>query len=385
MVSERKNQSVWIGIIAAMIVGISLLHYTTPTLKWQYHLIYMQSYFVPILFAAFQFGIKGGLGTAIAISLIYFPHIMLQWGGLVETNLMRFMQILLFNIIGYITGLKAQRENEEKRRYQQAARKLEKSLELLKKQSEELEELEEQVRQADRLAVVGELSASMAHEVRNPLSAIRGAVEILKDELPREKQTTEFLEILLQEIERLNQVVENYLGLARRQAYRKTLFDLREIIRNVHFLLQSRALKESISLKINIPDDPLMVEADPDQVRQILINLVLNALQAMDHPGTVLIEAQQVSSLQNSINVPSRVPSDQKYIHLCVHDQGKGMTPEEIRNIFDPFYTTRADGTGLGLAIVRRIVEQNRWDIKVESEPGKGTRFILKFYQSPEP
>jgi len=384
MVSERKNQILWIIFIAAMVIGISLLHYTTSTMKWQYHLIYMQSYFVPILFAAFRFGIKGGLGTAIAISLIYFPHIMLQWGGLVETNLMRFLQILLFNIIGYITGLKAQRENEEKMRYQRAARELEKSLHLLKKQSEELEELEEQVRLADRLAVVGELSASLAHEVRNPLSAIRGAVEILQDELPREKQTAEFFQILLQEIERLNQVMENYLGLARRQTYRITLFDLREVIQNVHFLLQSRARKESISLKINLPDEPLMVEADPNQVRQILINLVLNALQAMDRPGEVLIEARHTPSPPKSSDGKSPGQSDQNYIQLCVQDQGKGMAPEEIEKIFDPFYTTKSNGTGLGLAIVRRIVEQNRWDIKVESEPGKGTRFILKFPNSPE-
>lgn len=384
MADERKNKILWIIFIVVMVVGISLLHYTTPTMKWQYHLIYMQGYFVPILFAAFRFGIKGGLGTAIAISLIYFPHIMLQWGGLVETNLMRFMQILLFNIIGYITGLKAQREQEEKMRYQHAARELEKSLHLLKKQSEELEELEEQVRLADRLAVVGELSASLAHEVRNPLSAIRGAVEILKDEIPPDKPTTEFLQILLQEIERLNQVVENYLGLARRQTYRKTLFDLREVIRNVHLLLQSRARKESISLKFHLPEEPLMVEADPDQVRQILINLVLNAIQAMDHPGEVLIEARQTSSSQKSDDGRSHVPAKGNSIRLCVQDQGRGMLPEEIEKIFDPFYTTKTKGTGLGLAIVRRMVEQNRWKIEVESEPGKGTRFILNLSPSPE-
>ena len=105
MLGQPKNKYQWWIVIWILVIVISILHYTTPTMEWQYHLIFMQSYFIPILLAAFQFGIRGGLGTAIGVSIFYFPHIMLQWGGLVEGNLMRFLQILLFYVIGYLTGL----------------------------------------------------------------------------------------------------------------------------------------------------------------------------------------------------------------------------------------------------------------------------------------
>ena len=125
---QKSNKSlVWSGIIFILVIVISILHYTTPTMQWQYHLIYMQAYFIPILMAAFQFGIRGGLGVALAVSVLYLPHIMLHWGGLVENNLLRFMQIVLYNVIGYLTGLKAQREMEEIKKYKNTASELENS------------------------------------------------------------------------------------------------------------------------------------------------------------------------------------------------------------------------------------------------------------------
>ncbi|MFN2126722.1 MAG: histidine kinase dimerization/phospho-acceptor domain-containing protein, partial [Anaerolineales bacterium] len=192
MAEETSQKIKWWLIIAGLVILVTVLHYSTPTMKWQYHLIFMQSYFIPIILGAFQFGIRGGLGTAIAVSFLYFPHIMLQWGGLVEGNLMRFLQIVLFNVIGYLTGLKAQNAKEEKSRYQNTAEQLEKTLQKIREQSVRIEEMEDQLRQADRLAVVGELSASLAHEVRNPLGSIRGIVDILKDELPTNKEMANF-------------------------------------------------------------------------------------------------------------------------------------------------------------------------------------------------
>ena len=179
MDQKDNNMMVRWSVIILLVIIISVLHYTTPTMNWQYHLVYMQSYFIPILIAAFQFGIRGGLGVAIAVSILYLPHIMLHWGGLVENNLLRFIQIVLYNVIGFLTGLKAQREMEETTKYKNAADQLENSLNTVKHQSDTLAELEEQLRQTDRLAVIGELTSSLAHEVRNPLGSIRGAVEII--------------------------------------------------------------------------------------------------------------------------------------------------------------------------------------------------------------
>lgn len=356
--------------MAIFVTTISILHYNTPTMQWQYHLIFMQSYFIPILIGAFQFGIKGGLGTAVVVSIIYFPHVVLQWGGLVETNLMRFLQIGLFNVVGYFTGVKAEKELREKQRFQKAAQDLEESMEKLNSQSSQLNHLEDQLRQADRLAIVGELTASMAHEMRNPLGSIRGAVDILKKELPAANKSSEFFDILVQETARLGSVVENYLGFTRRNKKAVTDYELCDLIRNSVALLISRARRDHIRLETSLPDDPLKLKGDPSQTQQVLINLIVNAIQAVEAGGEVKIIVEQTNQKGNGHGGPDN-------IRIVIQDNGKGIAEEELDRIFTPFYSTKPDGTGLGLAIVKRIANENRWNIEVESSPGAGTKFTL--------
>ncbi len=365
-----KTYFLRVAIITVLVVFITTLHYSTPTMKWQYHLIYMQSYFIPILLAALWFGIKGGLGTAIAVSLLYFPHVMLQWGGLRESNLMRFLQMVLFLVIGYLTGWKAQREAEEKERYQEAARRLEKSLQKLREQSEQLKELEEQMRQTDRLAVVGELTASLAHEVRNPLGSIRGAVEILQDELPEAQKNSRFFRILIQETERLSAVVENYLSLARHPRRSHQILDLREVVQNAVLLLNHRARKGGVSLRTHLPQELVSILGDTNQLMHLLVNLVLNAIHATPQGKEVRVE------LTNRAD---------RRVELCVSDQGSGIPEKEVEKLFRPFFTTKPNGTGLGLAIVKRIAEQNQWEIQVENNPEGGACFRVIFPRAGKP
>jgi signal transduction histidine kinase len=324
----------------------------------------MQSYFIPILFAAFQFGIKGGLGTALVVSIFYLPHIMLQWGGLVETNLMRFLQLILFFVIGYLTGLKAQREREEKIRYQKTANRLEESLHQLQKQSAQIRDIEDRLHFADRLAIVGEMTASLAHEIRNPLGSIRGVVDILRDELPKEKKIDNFLNILKQETIRLNGVVDNYLLLAKRAESNIQNIDLKELIVNVHLLFTNRSERKNIEWQLNLPESPLLIKADPNELMQILINLILNAIQALSDGGKIMISSDYITEVPNKII-------------LKIEDNGIGIDEKDKDQIFQPFYTTKQKGTGLGLAIVKRIVDKNDWKIKLESESNVGTSFII--------
>lgn len=368
-IQQNKPQMVWWSIISLLVIVISILHYTTPTMKWQFHLIYMQAYFIPILIAAFQFGVRGGLGVAAAVSIIYFPHIMLQWGGIVENNLMRFLQILLYNIIGFLTGIKAQKESQEKKRAQQALSDLEQSLIKLRKQSEKLSDLEDQLRLADRLSIVGELTASLAHEVRNPLGAIRGAVEILQDEFGDQLKQTDFFRILIEETERLNSVVDNYLSFARKQSQKESQYEVREVVQNSILLLSSKARKSGIQFKIDLPDSLPTLKGDPNDLRQLLVNLALNAIQAMPDGGEINILGELIDS--------DETLAHQRALRLTVKDQGSGIKPEDLEEIFKPFYTTKADGTGLGLAIVRRIAEENHWQIDVASQLNSGTAFSL--------
>ena len=360
-----QKDGVWIATIGVLIGAITYLHYSTSTTRWQYHLLYLQSYFIPILIGAFRFGLKGGLGASLAITAAYLPHVMLQWGGFVEENLMRFLQLGLFNVIGYVTGFLSEQRMEENRRYREAAERLQQSLEMLKKQSEQLSELEQQLRVADRLAVVGELTASLAHEVRNPLGAIRGAVEILQDELPPSERKSEFFEILIQETDRLSTVLENYLSLARKQKHQLSQLEAGELLQSVARMLASSARKVGVHIQVETGNAPIRFFADPNQLRQVLINLILNAIQAMPGGGTVTLSARKTA-------VPDK-KNGEFAVELRVRDEGEGI-PEEVRSqIFRPFFTTKSDGTGLGLAIVRRIAKENGWELELESEVGKGT------------
>jgi signal transduction histidine kinase len=358
----NKTKLYWLFSVIILVILISILHYTTPTMHWQYHLIYMQCYFIPILIGAFQFGVRGGLMTAIMVSIIYLPHVMLQWGGLIETNLMRFMQILLFNILGYLTGLMASRARAEKERFQKTAQELEINLQKLKEQSENLIELEEQLRLNDRLAVVGELTASLAHEVRNPLGSIRGAVEIIQEEVPESKLKSEFFQILIDETSRLNSVVENYLTFSSRKKQKIERYDVREIIHNTSMMLSNKAQKKEIEIQVELPEVPINLKGDPNELWQILMNLLINSIQAMRLPGKILIKAEL----------------EQKILEITIRDEGVGIPIEAVEKLYTPFYTTKAEGTGLGLAIVKRIVDENKWKIKHTSNPKAGTTFLIE-------
>lgn len=359
-----KNHILWQATIAGSIILVTYLHYSTSTHLWQYHLIFMQAYFIPIIIAAFQFGIRGGAGTAAIVSVLYLPHVMLQWGGLVEGNLMRFMQVVLFNVVGYVTGLNAQRAHNENQRYRQATKNLELSVNQLKEQSQKLAALEEQLRFADRLSVIGELTAGLAHEVRNPLGSIRGAVEILRNQLTEDKKHLEFFDILLTETDRLNRVLENYLGFARQKRTQVSHYDLMEELANFNLIMQPHARRHHVKFTITADDQSLEMLGNPQHLWQILMNLVLNAIKAVPEGGEV------------NIKINREFLQDGK-LQLCVQDNGPGIAKEIMSDIFTPFFTTREDGTGLGLAIVRRLVDENRWQIRVESEMGVGTKFIL--------
>ncbi|MCK4558669.1 MAG: sensor histidine kinase [Calditrichia bacterium] len=375
--AESKNKNIiWWTIIIAMIVMISVLHYTTSTMKWQYHLIYMQSYFIPILVAAFQFGVRGGILSAVLVSILYLPHIMLQWGGLVETNMMRFLQIFLFYVIGYLTGFKAQREMEGKKRFQETASELERHLQILNEQTEQLSDLEGQLRQYDRLSVIGELTASLAHEVRNPLGSIRGAVEIMQDEIPDTMRKSDFFRILIEETQRLNTVVEKYLQYARRQSPEIKNFDIRETIQSTRILLSRQFGRSGHELNLHLPDKPCMTSGDPNQLWQILINLLLNAHQAMPEQGEILVNLSVIEA-NNIAEKEKQEPNNNIWYRISITDHGVGLTAEQMEKIFQPFFSSKSAGTGLGLAIVKRIVEENKWQMEIESKPEERTTFHL--------
>lgn len=368
MKEEKKNiNRVWFLIISFLVFLIAAFHYSTSVNLHHWHEIYRALFYLPILLAAFRFQLKGGIFAAAGVIIIYFPHVVFQWGGDFLFNFSRFVQMVLYLIIGVVAGFLAKRERQEREKYQQTAIELEKSFKQLKAQSEKIAEIEDQLRTSERLSVLGELAANLAHEVRNPLASIWGVVEIIKENSIQQGVDYQFLDVLVKEVNRLNQVVENYLNFARRPDATYQDYDLFEVSKSVIQLLNYKAKKQNVTLNLDFPETPLLVHADKVQLQQILINLILNSLSAIDKQGSVTIKGDLVEKKTSS------------HIVLSIIDTGQGIPEDIIEKIFQPFFTTKKDGTGLGLSIVRRIADQNKWRLELKSSPDHGTIITIKF------
>lgn len=318
-------------------------------------------YLVPILLGAYWYGIKGGVSVSIASSVLFSPHLFLHWMD-PFLDIYNYVEIFLFLLIGGATGVLSQMERSQRRRYEQALIRLDESHRKLKEQTDILFQTEEQLRRADRLSALGELSAGVAHEIRNPLGSIKGAAEILKDDYSPDEPKYEFIEILLKESDRLNQIVQEFLSFARPKAPELRATDINEAIDSVLTLTAQAARKAGVSVEKRLDASIGMRDLDAGLLKQAFLNLVLNAIQAMPRGGFLTVE----SGLRGGS------------VEVKISDTGVGIAPENRKKLFTPFFTTKKDGTGLGLAITFRIVQNHRGVIDVESEPGKGATFTVR-------
>jgi signal transduction histidine kinase len=356
----RRNELIRIGILVLLVVGVTSLHYLTTIQKTQFHDIYRRLYYLPIVLGGLWYGLRGGIGVSLAASLLYAPHVLFQWGNWPLTDVEQYLEILLYNVIGGLTGFLAQQERAQKQRYQKAAGVLEKSYAQLREQADQILEIEEQLRRADRLSALGELSAGMAHEIRNPLGSIRGTAEILREAVPPDDPRAEFADIMLREVDRLNGVVQDFLDFARPGESDRERIQLATVIRDLLALVRQQARKGGIEVVCEAPVD-VEVLADGEQLRQAFLNLVLNAFQAMPEGGRLEVSLQVVG----------------ERVLVRFRDNGAGIEADHLERIFNPFFTTRSSGTGLGLAITHRIVQAHNGRIQVTSTRGEGTTFEL--------
>lgn len=358
-ISER-NTLLRLAIIVGMVVAISALHYLTTLQMEHAHDIYRRLYYVPIVLGGLWFSLRGGLVTALAASLLFLPHVVFQWGHHPVSQPEQYLEILLYNVIGGLTGLLTGRERKQKRAHQEAAQRLEESYRTLSAQADQILEIEEQLRRADRLSTLGELSAGMAHEIRNPLGSIRGTAEILKDGVAADDPRHEFAEILVKEVDRLNRVLEDFLRFARQTPVEHGRFDLNAVVREVLDLTRRQAERNDVGVISRFADLPPLA-GDGGQIRQSLLNLVLNALQAMPAGGQLTVATRRAEGAAE----------------VAIGDTGPGIPPGEEERIFKTFVTTRPDGTGLGLPISQRIVISHGGRISVASTPGAGATFTI--------
>jgi len=243
-------------------------------------------------------------------------------------------------------------------------------VEQLRESREEIERLHRtQMSRAEHLATLGELATGLAHEIRNPLAGIAGVIEIVSRDLPSTSPARLVVKDVRQEIARINQIVTDLLQTARPHPPKVRKSDLNTTVEHAVMLGRQQALTKSVEITLQKNPSLPEIEHDSDQIHQVLLNLLLNALQAIDRSGKVSV---CVKARENAAVVE-------------VSDDGRGIPPEQLPHIFRPFFTTKGDGTGLGLSLARRIVEDHQGRIDVTSMVGKGTTFTVVLPQKRTP
>lgn len=223
-----------------------------------------------------------------------------------------------------------------------------------------------QMERADRLASIGEMAAGIAHEVKNPLTGIASAVTIINDDFQPSDPRKEILGEVLEQVKRLDKTVNDLLFFGKPTEPEPVCTDINAVLRKtLLFASQHRSKGGGIEKILDLQDDLPPVYVDPKQIQQVLLNLILNAIQAMQGGGTLTISTSLLSE------------DGSKWVSVSISDTGKGIPDQILGKIFTPFFTTKAQGTGLGLAICHKLVAQQGGSIRVESEDGKGTTFSI--------
>ncbi len=368
----KRSWSDWLArhhrllLVVSLILLVTVLHYFTSTLHAPFHDIYRRLYYLPIVLGGVWFGLRGGLFAAVSVSLLYLPHMLLQLVPFHGDLLEQVLEMLLYHVVGGITGLLSQRERHQQKLYQQTAERLERSYAQLRKQADELLAAEMELRRKERFSTLGEMSAGLAHEIRNPLGSIRMAAEVVTEGLNEDDQRFEFGRILQKESQRLNNVLEEFLGVIRGPVEETEEVALAEMLGQLKLQLSADADKAGISIVVETDDTRVRLVVAP--LKQALLNLAQNALQAMSGGGILTLMAQRT----------------EKQVEIRVTDTGEGINADDLEQIFTPFYTTREEGTGLGLAITQRLIQRLGGELLVDSQSGHGTSFNVSIPLSAE-
>ena len=226
----------------------------------------------------------------------------------------------------------------------------------------EVRRLQDEIRRQEKLAALGGLAAGVAHEIRNPLSSIKGMATFFADQFEDGSEARNAAAVMIQEVDRLNRVISELLDFARPTDLNRDVTELPPLIYRSIQLIQQEAVNQNIQIQTCIADDLCPVMIDADRIAQCLLNIYLNAVQAMEDGGTLTVRCFM---------------GDTQQVHIAVSDSGPGIASDHLAMIFDPYFTTKNKGTGLGLAIVHKIAEAHQARLKVDSTPGAGATFTL--------
>jgi signal transduction histidine kinase len=323
-------------------------HYSTGADQHGVHGFLRRVYYLPIIVAAFLHGLPGGLAASLAASFAYLPHAFSHMGVHDPAPMLeKALELVLYNVVGVVSGYLASR---------QKAHELD-----LVAAYERQQSLHEQLIRTGRLAALGEVIAGVAHEVRNPLHALKGSGEFVEPELKSEKAKRMWA-MHQRELDRLQGVADRFLSFARPSTPSFEKLDLNRVALQAFELVRAEARESGVELSIEVAEEPVEIRGDREQLVQVALNLLLNAVRGRERGATQRARV--------------RVGASDDGGRIEVENDGASIDEIDSDRIFDPFYTTRPGGSGLGLSISNRIVDAH--DGRLELDAGElGVRFVM--------
>ncbi len=351
----RRDPKYRVALVAVSVLVLSVAPWFVPLADIQAHNVLHHLNFIPLMLAGMLFGWRGALLATIFAAVTHLPYLTHTWNIAPLDASDQVVELSIFGAAGVVAGFLADRERAQRSKAEQSSRELAAVY-------SELQQNVEQMKKAERLYAAGQLSASLAHEVRNPLVSISGAAGILKRGHASRENVNECLEIIDKESHRLSKLLTSFLDFARPRSPRLQWADLKTVIHSVISLASHSRGFPDIELRQSLGDDIPEVQCDPEQIKQVLLNLIINAVEASPPGSTVTVSA---------VAHPDRVS-------IAVSDEGCGISDQDHNQIFDPFFTTKQDGTGLGLAIASMIIGQHGGQLAAEKNPDRGMTFRLE-------
>lgn len=348
MLSARAAARVWLPIAA-----FTALHYLTGMEHDWAHDVLRRMYYLPIVLAAFDHGLRGGLLAAAVTSLVYLPHAFSLSPGHHHDpggGLDKALEMLLYNLVGATAGLLADRERSRRRELQRALA--------------DQQRLTRELVRAGRLSALGEVVAGLAHEIKNPLHALAGTAEVVDPLIPRDAEERPLWDIHVAELGRLSRLAERFLSFARPSPSELIALDLRRVAEQVAELCVADARGKGVAVELDLPPEPVEIRGDGDQLASLGLHVAVNALRAIaatGRPGRLRIAAR----------------SEGAHALLILDNDGPPLTAAERPHMFEPFHSGDVQGTGLGLAIAARIADQHGGTIDADNA-GLGVRFTLR-------
>ncbi len=309
-----------------------------------FHAIHGRMCYIPIILGAIWFGVRGGVGIALFITALTVPYAI--WGAQEHHSsaISEYTEMIFYLAIGLTAGILIELQRRERARGEALSK------ELLRER---------------HLASLGQMAAGLAHEIKNPLGSIKGAAEILGDDFPEGSRKHEMMTVLVQETDRLNRVVEDFLKFARPRPLERTAVEVNAIVERVVTQVEVDAPSKGIRVIRDFDRNLSPAKLDGEKLQQVFLNLALNAVTAMPGGGTL------------SIGTRREVRDGRPYVVVTFRDDGVGISTEDMEKVFDPFFTRSTNGTGLGLSISHTIVQNHGGRIEVAPNHPKGTRFSV--------